>query len=93
MKSNQYGESLISYGPSAELAGNPWYVLLIKHNLIREYHKVQVSKLFNICFFEVEGTPSVLFDKFFQRHFWGITDYDIKVTIPKLIDERYQNLY
>ena len=27
--------------------GNPWYILLIKHNLVRKYHKVQVSKLFN----------------------------------------------
>ena len=25
--------------------GNPWYVLLIKHNLVKEYQKVQISKL------------------------------------------------
>jgi hypothetical protein len=51
--------------------GNPWYVLLIKHNVVREYHKVQVSRLLNLYFFEAEGIPSVLFDKFFQQHFWG----------------------
>ena len=52
---------------------------------------LQVSKLFNIYFFEGEGISSVLFDKFFQRHFWEITDLDRKVTISKLIHERYQN--
>jgi hypothetical protein len=51
--------------------GNPGYVLLIKHNVVRKYHKVEVSKLFNLYFFEAEGIPSVLFDKFFQQHFWG----------------------
>jgi hypothetical protein len=51
---------------------------------------LQVLKLFNIYFFEGEGIPSVLFDKFFQQHFWEITDLDRKVTISKLIHERYQ---
>jgi hypothetical protein len=72
--------------------GNPWYVLLIKHNLVERFQKVQVSNHFNIYFFEVKGVPSVLFDKFFQRHFWGITDYDRKVTIPGIIHKRYPNL-
>jgi hypothetical protein len=52
---------------------------------------VQVTKLFNLYFFELEGVPSVLFDKFFQRHFWGINDYDRKVVIPRIIRERYQD--
>jgi hypothetical protein len=65
-------------------------VLLIKHNLVNEYNKVHVSKRFNLYFFELEGVPSVLFDKFFQRHFWGIDNYHRKVVIPKLIRERYQ---
>jgi hypothetical protein len=72
--------------------GNPWYVLLIKHNVVREYLKVQISKLLSLYFFEAEGIPSVLFDKFFQRHFWGITDDDRKVTIPTIIHERYPSL-
>jgi hypothetical protein len=71
--------------------GSPWYIILIKYNLVNKYHKVQVSKLFNLYFFELESIPSVLFDKFFLKHFWGITDYDRKVTIPKLIRERYQD--
>ena len=72
--------------------GNPWYLLLIKHNLIREYNKIQVSNKFNLYFFEIEGITSVIFDKFFQVHYWGITNYDRRVTIPKLIQERYQNV-
>jgi hypothetical protein len=40
--------------------GKPYHVLLIEHNLIREYQKVQIknSKDFNIYFFEIEGVPS-----------------------------------
>jgi len=55
----------------------------IKHTLVNKYDKVQVSKLFNLYFFESEGVPSVLFVKFFQRYFWGIDDYDRKVATPK----------
>jgi hypothetical protein len=62
---------------------------LIKHDIIKEHQKVQVSKLFNLYFFEIHGIPSVLFDKFFLKSFWGITDYDRKITIPKLILGKY----
>jgi len=31
-----------------------------------------------------------LFDKFFSRHYWGITDYDRKVTPPRLIRAKYK---
>ena len=70
--------------------GNPWYVLLIKHSLIDDYEKVPVTSKFNLYFFKLQNIPCVLFDKFFQRHFWGITDYDRKFTIPTLIKKRYQ---
>lgn len=33
------------------------------------------------------------FDKFFQRHFWGITDDDRKNTIPNLIYKKYPDLF
>ena len=72
--------------------GSTWYILLIKHDLVKEYQKVKVSKLFNIYFFEIQGVPSVLFDKFFSRHYWGITDYDRKITLPRLIRAKYKNL-
>ena len=72
--------------------GGPWYLLLIKHDLVKEYQRIPVSKLFNIYFFEIQGVPSVLFDKFFSRHYWGITDFDRKVTLPGLIRAKYKNL-
>jgi hypothetical protein len=59
---------------------------------VKEYQKVKVSKLFNIYFFEIQGVPSVLFDKFFSRHYWGITDYVRKITLPRLIRAKYKNL-
>ena len=70
--------------------GSPWYVLLIKHRLIYYYEKVPVTSKFNLYFFKFQNIPCVLFDKFFQRHFWGITDYDRKATIPNLIKKRYR---
>jgi hypothetical protein len=72
--------------------GSAWHILLIKHDLVKEYQKVPVSKLFNIYFFEIQGVPSVLFDKFFSRHYWGINDYDRKITLPSLIRAKYKNL-
>jgi hypothetical protein len=72
--------------------GNIWYILLIKNSLVEKYQKASLSDKFNLYFFEIEGIPCVLFDKFFQRHFWGITDQDRMVRIPKLIHEKYHNL-
>ncbi|HKG41771.1 MAG TPA: hypothetical protein VKA98_06505 [Nitrososphaeraceae archaeon] len=72
--------------------GGTWYVLLMKHDLVKEYQKVPVSKSFNMYFFEIQGIASILFDKFFSRHFWGITDYDRKVTISRLTRTKYKNL-
>jgi len=64
----------------------------MKHDLVKEYQKVPVSKSFNMYFFEIQGIASILFDKFFSRHFWGITDYDRKVTISRLTRTKYKNL-
>ncbi|MGA9843220.1 MAG: hypothetical protein WBQ25_12980 [Nitrososphaeraceae archaeon] len=70
--------------------GNPWYELLIKHSLIDDHEKVPVTSKFNLYFFKLQDIPCVIFDKFFQRHFWGITDYDRNFTIPTLIKKRYR---
>lgn len=69
--------------------GNSWYVLLIKHKFIQNYEKIKINEKFNLYLFEIEGIPFVLFDKFFQRHFWGITDYHRAVIIPELIRKKY----
>jgi hypothetical protein len=70
--------------------GNVWYILLIKYGFIQNYEKVKVTEKFNIYFFEIEDIPSVLFDKFFQRHFWGLNDNHRAVIIPKLIRKKYE---
>jgi hypothetical protein len=69
--------------------GNAWYILLIRHGLIQNYEKVEVTDKFNIYFFEIKGIHSVLFNKFFQRHFWGLTNHHRAVIIPELIREKY----
>jgi hypothetical protein len=69
--------------------GNIWHTLLIKNNLVAKYEKVSISEKFNLYFFEIQTIRCVLFDKFFQRHFWRITDQDRKVTIPKIIRKRH----
>jgi hypothetical protein len=72
--------------------GNPWYILLIYNNLINKYEKVQLSRKFSIYFFTINDIPCVLFDKFFQRHFWGINNEHRNKTIPNLIHNKYPNL-
>jgi hypothetical protein len=82
---------IVKFGPKLLIFnGNPWYVLLIKHGLIKEYEKVMITDRFNLYFFRLQDIPCVLFDKFFQRHFWKITDYDRKTVIPNLIRDKYQ---
>ena len=71
--------------------GSPWYTLLIKNGLITDSDKVPITNKFNLYFFKIKDIPSVLFDKFFQRHFWGITNEHRNVTIPNLILKRYSS--
>jgi hypothetical protein len=72
--------------------GKIWKTLLINYNLTEQYVKVPTTNQFNMHFFELDGIPSVLFDRFFQRHFRAITNDDRMFTIPKLIHDRFKNL-
>lgn len=65
--------------------GNPWFVLLIKHRLVEKFKKVPITEKFSLYFFEMKGIPSVLFDKFFSAHYWGLTNNHRSKIIPKLI--------
>jgi hypothetical protein len=58
--------------------GSPWYVLLIKNNIIKTFDKVLLTKKFSLYFFMIEDVPCILFDKFFQRHFLGESQMRIK---------------
>lgn len=62
--------------------GSVWHNLLIKHKLIHVYQRVEITQKFSLFFFDLYDIPCVLFDKFFQRHFWGISNHDRQVRIP-----------
>jgi hypothetical protein len=49
--------------------GNTWYILLLKLGFMWNYEKVKVTEKLNVYFLEIEGIPSVLFDKFFSKAF------------------------
>jgi hypothetical protein len=72
--------------------GKIWKTLLMNHDLIEQHIEAPSKKQFRMYFFEIDGIPSVLFDRFFQRHFRGITDDDRMITIPKLIHNKFENL-
>ena len=68
--------------------GKPWEVLLINHGLVKNYDRVPVTKDFILYFFKVGKTPSILFEKFFPRHFWLNNEHRQKI-IPDLIMQQY----
>ena len=72
--------------------GKIWKTLLVNHKLIEQHIEAPITEKFRMYFFELNGIPSVLFDRFFQRHFWGITNDDRMFTIPKLIHNKFENL-
>jgi hypothetical protein len=72
--------------------GNPWYLLLIKNKLISEFEKIPITNKFNVYLFKIKNIPSVLFDKFFQKHFWGMTNEHRRIKIPNLITNRFPSI-
>jgi hypothetical protein len=72
--------------------GKIWKTLLINYNLTEQYVKSPTMSQFVMYFFELDGIPSVLFDRFFQRHFRGITNDDRMFAIPKQIHNRFEKL-
>jgi hypothetical protein len=72
--------------------GNIGRNLLVKKLLVHVDEKVPIAQNFNMYFFKLHDIPCVLFGKFFQRHFWGISNNDRYVTIPAAIHLRYTGL-
>jgi hypothetical protein len=72
--------------------GKIWKTLLTDCKLTEHYIDAPIANQFTMYSFELDGIPSVLFDRFFQRHFRGITNDDRMFTIPKLIHDRFKNL-
>ena len=86
-------EFIMRYNPKLLIFnGNVWRNLLIKNNLVQVNEKVSITQKFNMYFFKLCDIPCVLFDKFFQRHFWGISNNDRYATIPTAIHMRYPDL-
>ncbi len=72
--------------------GSTWYALLIRNGIITDYEKISITDRFNVILFRIKNVPCVLFDKFIQKHFWGITNEHRRITIPKLIKEKYPSI-
>jgi dihydrofolate reductase len=72
--------------------GSSWYSLLFKNKLISEFEKISNTAKFILYFIKIKDTLSVLFDKFFQRHFWRITNEDRRIKIPNLIVKEYPSI-
>ena len=70
--------------------GKIFHTLLIGQNIIKNgnYEQVKITNKFSLYFFDIDAIKCVLFDKFFQSHYWGITDYHRKTLIPNLIKMR-----
>jgi len=63
---------------------------ILKNN---DYEKVPITNKFTIYFFRINGNQCILFEKFFQAHYWGITDYHRKSLIPNLIKAKLYDLF
>jgi hypothetical protein len=72
--------------------GKIWKTLFINYKLTEQHVEAPTLDQFTMYSFEIDGIPSVLFDRFFQRNFQGITDDDRMFTIPKLIHDRFMDL-
>ena len=72
--------------------GNIWRNLLVKNNLVQVDEKIPITQQLSMYFFKLHEIPCVLFDKFFQRHFWGMTNNDRYTIMPMAIHVRYPGL-
>ncbi len=84
---------IIKYSPRIFIFnGKPWEILLINQGIVKNYKKVKINKNFSIYLFELQGIPSILFEKFFSRHFW-LDDKERSIIIPKLIKKNFPNIF
>jgi hypothetical protein len=72
--------------------GGVYYSLLIKNKLVSDFEKIPITNKFHLYFFKIKNIPSVLFNKFFQKHFWGITNEHRRITIPNLIVKKFPSI-
>jgi len=74
--------------------GKAWYVLLIKHGLVKKPKRVPINKKCNLYFFKLQKIPCILFDNFLSSsHYIGITNLDLTQKIPKKILSHYSKFF
>jgi len=72
--------------------GNPFFLLLIKNNLIQYDKKINLNKYVNMYTFRVQDIPCVLFDKFLTQAGFGLTYEDMKNKIPNLLRAEFKDI-
>jgi hypothetical protein len=72
--------------------GKPFYLLLIKNNLIKFDNRYVINKYISMFTFRINGIPCVLFDKFLTQAGFGLSYDNLKVDIKKLIVDEFGNL-
>lgn len=72
--------------------GSTWHTLLIRNGIITDFEKISITDKFSLLFFKIKDVPCVLFDKFIQKHFWGITNEHRRTIIPTLIKEKHPSI-
>lgn len=65
--------------------GKPLYRMLIDNGLVDFYKEIEINKKVSMYFFQLDGIPCVLFEKFITKEYWGLTEDDYKTLIPDLI--------
>ena len=71
--------------------GNPFYLLLIKNNLIQYNKKIKLNKYVNMYTFKVQDIPCILFDKFPTQAGFGLSE-DLKMKVPNLIRAEFKDI-
>ena len=72
--------------------GNPFYLLLIKNNLIEYDKKINLNKYVNMYLFKVQDIPCVLFDKFLTQPGFGLSYENLRNKIPNLIKMEFSSI-
>ncbi len=72
--------------------GNPFYLLLIKNNLIKYDKKINLNECVNMYIFRIQNTPCVLFDKFLTQPAFRLSYEDLKNKLPNLIKREFKNI-
>lgn len=74
--------------------GTIFHMLLINQWVLKnnDYEKVPITNKFTMYFFRINDNQCILFEKFFQAHYWGLTYYRRKLLIPNLIKAKLYDL-